>query len=104
MHSAIILLALLLTGSVQTSDSPGRIGIRWHPGKGHKIEKVCPHSPAEIAGLQVNDRILNCTTGDGVSHTHVNGPAYSEIDLTIQRGEQVLHFTIVRIPAGDIED
>jgi predicted metalloprotease with PDZ domain len=86
-----------LTGCVSNSgDLNGRIGIRWHPHRGNKIEKVCPHSPAEMAGLKVGDRILNCD--------HVNGPAYSEIELTIQRENAVLHFVVLRVPENEIDE
>lgn len=91
-------LATLLFGQVVHDNRFGRIGIRWHPGKGHKIEKVCHNSPADIAGLLVGDIISD------YDDDHVYGEPYTEVNLTINRNGQVLYFRVLRIPAGDIND
>ena len=66
------------------------------------IEQVVPGSPAELAGLQVGDRIVVVDGKDIRAWTmdtavrHVKGPRGTEVVLGVVRGEEELSLTAVR--------
>jgi carboxyl-terminal processing protease len=74
-------------------------GVRWI-----FVEDVFPGSPAETAGLKRFDRILqagstslrNATSAE--ASQAIRGPSGSVVELTIQRGGQVLKVPVTRAP------
>src|SRR5579872_1855044 len=81
-------------------------GVRWV-----FVEDVLPGSPAEAAGLQRFDRIVqagatslrNATPGE--ASQAVRGPAGTTVALTVLRGQQTLQISIIRaaIQSGPVE-
>jgi carboxyl-terminal processing protease len=81
-------------------------GVRWV-----FVEDVLPGSPAEAAGLQRFDRIVQAgatslrnATPDAASQA-VRGPAGTTVALTVLRGQQTLQISVVRaaIQSGPVE-
>jgi C-terminal processing protease CtpA/Prc len=87
MYLAILLSALLLGGSTH-----GYTGINR---AGDSVYKVHKNSPADRAGIKVNDKILLI---DGHKKGDIDGPAGINVELDIKRGDQMLHFTVPRVP------
>jgi len=81
-------------------------GVRWV-----FVEDVLPGSPAEAAGIQRFDRIVQAgstslrnATPDEASQA-VRGPAGSPVTVTVLRGQQTLQLSVVRAPiqSGPVE-
>lgn len=97
MISSII--GLLLSG--QLSSEYGRIGILVNH-QTHGIIKVYRVSPAQEAGIQRGDTILEC---DGVKgHDIVDGSAGSFAYITIKRNDQILKFIVKRVPSNEVHN
>ena len=87
-----VLLALLLQGQVNYSSGQvpyGYIGIHY---SGRLIHKVFPNSPAERAGILKGDRFTN------KDMDAIDGPAYEEVEVDIDRHGQQLVFYMIRVP------
>jgi regulator of sigma E protease len=72
------------------------------------VSSVSPGSPAEAAGLQVDDVILQADTTQILTiqdlQNFTQAHLGQSVDLTVQRGDQVLHITLVprtSPPAGE---
>lgn len=77
-------------------DNRGRIGIVWNPAN-HRIVTVYRNSPAYTAGLHIGDRINH------YNDVHIRGPVGTKVNLTIQRGDKILYFTITRVPWDSVD-
>lgn len=90
------LLIAVLQGGVETHHSnKGKIGILYNP-VAHKVVKVYANTPAAAAGLHTGDKIMHVNDKD------IQGPPYTEVELTILRNGKTLIFTIERVPKEEI--
>ena len=92
---SIVILGLVLQGYISNTSKPGYIGIQatvWQP---IRIVDVYHGTPAERAGLQVNDEIA---TVDGQKGGEIKGEPGTPVTLLVKRGGQVLTFVVVRAP------
>jgi C-terminal processing protease CtpA/Prc len=121
MKEAIITIALLalcagvtaepLKGSVSVNHidakiktasryEVGYIGIRedWE----RKIIRIHPGSPAELAGLKIDDKVIQVDGSDKKDYP-ITGPAGTKVLVKIQRGTQTMFFDIERVPRSQIK-
>ncbi len=98
MKISLTVLALILYGYI--SNNYGRIGVRMN-GYGN-INHVYKFSPANEAGLQVDDKIIEC---DGVKgDILVTGIEGTTAHLVILRGKTRLKVDIVRARQEVVHD
>lgn len=91
-----LILALTLQGHV-FFDSGGRgvIGVRVNHSS-HIIGKVWTDSPAERAGILVNDKVY--MVDNKLNNTqHIDGKPATMVDIWVDRGQERLFFSIQRI-------
>ncbi|MCA9661814.1 MAG: PDZ domain-containing protein, partial [Myxococcales bacterium] len=88
---------------IRTKGQFGGIGAEIVPDKRRiRVVRVLPKSPAEAAGLQPDDLILQIAGESTVNMAAVDaqhllrGPIDTEVSLKIQRGAEVLTITITR--------
>ncbi len=82
----------LLTALLVTTNVKGFTGIQRD---GSSVYSVAKHSPAAAAGIKVNDKILKI---DGADKGELIGPAGVNVELDVQRGDELLHFSVPRVP------
>jgi len=79
-------------GFVETGPhTHGRIGILWNPVD-HSVVEVYRGSPAAVAGIKRHDIVKH------VNDVDIAGAAYTKVNLTIKRKEEILFFEVERIP------
>lgn len=94
---ATTLIAAIYYGNIESHHGlHGRIGIVYNPAN-HEIVKVYLNSPAQNAGLHKHDRVKH------INDVDITGPAYTYVNLTIQRGDSILVFVIERVPNAEID-
>lgn len=88
----VSLIAITYYGYVEKGPHMhGRVGILYNPVDHHIVE-VYRGSPADLAGLKRGDIVKH------VNDVDIAGPSYTKINLTIQRGSEILTFILERIP------
>lgn len=91
-----------LHGNVSRAKSLGVIGITVSFG-GKGIVNVHPNTPAEKAGLKKGDKILKVEDAEG--RHDIDGKPYTEVSLTIKRGDLAPFIVIVqRLPHQKVEN
>ena len=88
----ITMMAITYFGYVSVGPKEhGRIGILFNPVN-HQVVEVYRGSPAAEAGLKRGDVVKHINASD------IDGPSGVKVNLTVQRGNQILVFEIIRVP------
>jgi C-terminal processing protease CtpA/Prc len=96
---ATVFMGLVLQGYISNIGKPGYIGIMATTCPPIKVTEVFHGTPAERAGLKVNDHILKV---DGDRSGEIKGQPNTKVTLMLKRGEDIFNVTITRAPVDEM--